>query len=145
MTRRTLLLILCAAGCGPTKPKLADPVPVTGKLTTPAGKPLTNAVVTLHPADDGSTEGAVPSGPVDAEGGFKLKARPGKYKVTVVKLAAGTAGSGGGMAAAPVLNPKADAMAGMSRTPVYNDFKSTPLELVVPEGGATGVTFKVDL
>jgi hypothetical protein len=139
-----ILALGCAlllAGCGPKVQPLPPSVPVAGKLTNSAGKPLTNVVVTLHPAAEGSTEGTIPTAAVDATGAFTLKARPGKYKVTVAKIPGGT-----GTAAAPVLNPGADGPLGkMNRVPIYNDFKSTPLEVTVPEGGKSDIVFKVDL
>jgi hypothetical protein len=132
-------------GCGPKVRPLPEAVAVAGKVVNGAGKPVTEIVVTLHPADDGSTEGTIPTAAVDSKGAFALKARPGKYKVTIAKIPGGASGAPGLAAAPVVLNPGADtAMAGMTRKPVYNDFKYTPLQLDVPEGGKADAVFTVD-
>jgi hypothetical protein len=88
---------LLSIGCGEPKETVPELVSVTGKVTF-RGQPLADASVTFIPAegDEEPTELnrlVRPSAKTDADGGYELAwgdnpgAPPGKYNVTVMKLA----------------------------------------------------------
>lgn len=62
------------AGCGPKIEMLADPVAISGKLTS-AGAPVGNVLLTLNPIERGHP---VPM-QVGPDGSFSGQAIPGKY------------------------------------------------------------------
>ena len=79
------VLLAAAAGCEGRR----TPVPVTGTVTLD-GKPVEGATVTFHLLGD-DKEGRPATGQTDKTGAFQLKtgnedgARPGEYKVVVIK------------------------------------------------------------
>jgi hypothetical protein len=79
------VLLVAAAGCNGRH----APVPVSG-IVTLNGKPLAGATVTFHLVGD-DREGRLATGQTDKTGTFRLKtgsgdgARPGEYKVVIVK------------------------------------------------------------
>jgi hypothetical protein len=79
------ILTLAAVGCGGRY----TPVPVGGTVTLD-GKPVEGATVTFHLVGD-DAEGRLATGRTDKSGSFRLKtgnedgARPGEYKVVIVK------------------------------------------------------------
>jgi len=78
-------LLFAAAACNSPRP----PVPVSGTVTLD-GKPVEGATVTFHLIGD-DKEGRPATGQTDKAGAFRLKsgnedgARPGEYKVVIVK------------------------------------------------------------
>ena len=80
-----IVLLVAAAGCGGRR----TPVPVSGTVTMD-GKPVEGATVTFHLLGD-DKEGRLATGQTDRTGTFHLKtgneagARPGEYKVVIVK------------------------------------------------------------
>lgn len=70
-----LLALGLVAGCGTNPGQVADPVPVTGKVTLPTGKPAAHAALYLQPMDDGLPAGLV----LGADGQFRAELVPGKY------------------------------------------------------------------
>ena len=78
------VLLLATAGCGNR-----TPVPVTGTVTLD-GEPVEGATVTFHALGD-DKEGRPATGQTDKTGTFRLTtgnedgARPGEYKVVVIK------------------------------------------------------------
>ena len=79
------VLLFVGAGCGGRR----TPIPVSGTVTLD-GKPVEGAIVTLHLFGD-DKEGRLATGQTDRTGTFHLKtgneagARPGEYKVVIVK------------------------------------------------------------
>ena len=79
------VLLGAAAGCDGRR----TPVPVSGTVTLD-GKPVEGAIVTFHLLGD-DKEGRPATGQTDKAGAFRLKtgnedgARPGEYKVVIVK------------------------------------------------------------
>ena len=80
-----IVLVFAAAGCNSQR----TPVPVSGTVTLD-GKPVEGATVTFH-AVGNDKEGRPASGQTDKSGTFHLKtgnehgARPGDYKVVIIK------------------------------------------------------------
>jgi hypothetical protein len=79
------VLLLTGAGCDGRR----TPVPVTGTVTLD-GKPVEGATVTFHRIGD-DKDGRLAIGQTDTTGTFRLRtgnedgARPGEYKVVVIK------------------------------------------------------------
>jgi hypothetical protein len=131
-------LAILLGGCK-GKPSTPDPVGVAGRVEYATGKPLDDAVVTFHPADESNKRGKVLSAPVQ-KGQFAGKCLPGRYKVTITLLAGGNANPAGG--AAPSAGTTPDK--GGSTIPAgYRSAASTPWDVTVPAEGKKDVRLTV--
>jgi hypothetical protein len=121
--------LLALAGCGHHEEAPA-PVPVEGKLTTPAGKPVAHVILTFFPRDE-ANRGQRFQATADKDGRFSTRCLPGRYKValTPVPTQHGQADpTGGGVAPPPG--------AGSPAVPAnYRSEPQTPLEADIPAGG----------
>src|SRR5262249_7535875 len=115
------------------------PVEVAGRVESSSGKPIDNAVVTFHPADESNKRGNLLSAPVQ-KGQFSGRCLPGRYKVTLTPLAGGTANPAGG--ASPSAGTTPDK--GVSTIPEsYRSAATTPLEVTVPDEGKKDLQLKI--
>lgn len=78
-----LALVLASGGCGKTAPAPAERTEAGGVVLL-GGQPLPNATVTFTPAAAGASADAA-TAVTDANGRFKLMARPGAAVVTVTE------------------------------------------------------------
>ena len=69
------LLLVALIGCSSATTKMADPVPITGTLTSADGQPVGNVLLMLQPTVTGFMVGCE----VDKEGRFTGEAVPGSY------------------------------------------------------------------
>ena len=120
---------LLLGGCG--KPGPPDPVEVAGRVEYGAGRPVTTAVVTFHPAGESNKRGALLSAVVK-EGRFSGKCLPGPYKVTITPLAGGTVNPAGGSSPSGGTTP---GKGGGSIPEHFRSVTSTPWSVDVPPGG----------
>lgn len=121
-----LPVVALAVGCDSGRGDRPRLVTASGKVMF-QGKPLVPGVLTFHPPAGVTYNGDRPSCQIGADGSFVAKTYPhgegvppGTYKVTL----------------------SAD-IAGRIKRPQYADPGKTPLQLVVPEGGATDQTLEV--
>jgi len=151
MTRRTLVLlcvilwlVLPAAGCGPSGPKLN---PATGTVTY-QGKAVEGAAVGFRSEEAKATA----TGMTDAQGRFKLStlqagegAPAGKYKVTVTKFTSSGASSGPvSMEEAAKKGSRPAAKGPENQLPAkYADPATSSLEYTISPGGPND--FKINL
>jgi len=96
-----LICLFAVVGCSDSK--AGKLVPVSGKVTTDGGQPLTVGTVTFLPDESkGNTSKFSPSGMVDSSGSYKLTtdnregAPPGWYKVGVAAQGMSAGGMPGG-------------------------------------------------
>ncbi len=69
------LLLVALVGCSSATTKMADPVPITGTLTSADGQPVGNVLLMLQPTVTGFMVGCE----VDKDGKFTGEAVPGSY------------------------------------------------------------------
>ncbi|MDY0169810.1 MAG: hypothetical protein RBS80_24920 [Thermoguttaceae bacterium] len=137
----TVLLLLCAAGCGRGTP--FDIAPVSGKVTYSDGSLIQadQVIVTFVPQGveaAGKDAASAASGEVNvADGTFPgLTTRThhdgaiaGRHKVVVLPLKIGPAGVGEPTGAVPAR---------------YTNVATTPLEVEVPRGGKRGMHLQIE-
>lgn len=85
------LIILSAClfvlpGCS-KKTRLPPPVDISGEVVYANGRPVTNMVVSFHADDEITSQGKIPSSPLDKDGKFAMSGvTPGKYRVTLAPI-----------------------------------------------------------
>jgi len=123
-----LLLVLMLAGCGNS----SGLVPVQGVLTLD-GEPVDGAAVAFVPEAEG---GRAAQAMTDEDGSFRLETtdrvgiKPGKYKVTVFKLAEGAA--------------KTAARPQSALPEIYASKDKTPISVEIPPPGELHIELKSD-
>jgi hypothetical protein len=125
-------------GCGgDTKPP--DPVPVSGRALKSDSSPLANVVLRFHPQDDLNKRAPNKAGNdavTDSNGNFSHSLVKGRYHVTFIVPGKGGVAAGGASGSGPA---KVDVLSGP-----YQDPKTTPWRVTVPDDGLTNRVLKMD-
>jgi len=134
--------LTAVAGCGDKSGKL---VPVSGKVTTDGGQPLTVGTVTFQPDEaKGNTSKLVPTGMIDSNGNYKLTtggqegAPLGWYKVGVSPHGMPTGGMQKGADPAVVSDPTKALTTGGAVNQKFQNPASSGISIEVTESPAGG-------
>ena len=132
MIGAALVAALLASGCAKKRPEEVD---VAGRVESADGKPV---LVRFHPQDVDPSYAKVLTCATKSDGTFTGTSFPGRYKVTMVPILAGSGSSdpGTGAIARPDKGPANIPSRYMSPT-------ETPWEETIPDAGKKDIVLKV--
>jgi hypothetical protein len=130
-----LVAALLASGCAKKPPEEVD---VAGRVEDAGGKPVAHVLVRFHPQDVDPSYAKVLTRVTKSDGTFTGTCFPGRYKVTMVPIPAGSGGSdpGAGALATPDKGPT-------SMPSRYTSPTETPWEETIPDSGKKDIVLKV--